>query len=257
MTTHTRTVPGRVGIRRPRVAGFLAATAVIILATYALGALRVAQPRTLPAGVAAQPPAAGVTDPGLRSGALVAPGTTSALPPGSIEQIDHAIALWSANVAKEPRDFLSATTLASLYHDRGRLSGDLADQQKALEAAATAERAAPRETPARVIEAAIKFTLHDFDGAYGVAQAVLRDEPGNQTALATMADAEHELGRLDAARADYDRLAALPGARGAALDVRLARLAYLAGDAPGAVQRSDAALAATREAADAGETVDV
>jgi tetratricopeptide (TPR) repeat protein len=258
MTTEMRTLPGRHGFRRPRAVGILAAAAVIVLATYASGALRAAPPRTLPAGPAAQAPAAIVpAGGGADPATLVAPGSTNGLVPGSIAQIDHAIAIWSANVAKEPRDFFSATTLASLYHERGRLSGDLEDQQKALEAAATAERAAPKETPARVIEAAIKFTLHDFDGAYGVAQAVVRDEPANQTALATMADSELELGRIVAARTDYDRLAAMPGAKGAALDIRLARLAYLSGDAAGAVRQSTAALAATRKTAAEGETVDL
>ena len=255
MTTEMRTFTSRQGIRRPRTVGFLAAAAVVVLATYGLGALRGTPPRGLPGGPAA--PAAAPAAGGDGSTTLAAPGSTTALVAGSIGQIDHAIPTWSANVAKEPRDFFSATTLAALYHERGRLSGDLADQQKALEAAMTAERAAPHETPARVIEAAIKFTLHDFDGAYGVAQAVVRDEPGNQTALAVMADAELELGHVADARADYDRLAAMPGATGPALDVRLARLAYLSGDGAEARKRSEAALAATRTAAAAGETVDL
>jgi hypothetical protein len=254
MTTDTRTFTGRHGIRRPRAAGILAAACMLVLATYAVGAVR--QPATTlpPAQVGGGSAGRDAdTDPG----GLSAPGTTTDLVPGSIDQLDHAIAMWSANVAKEPRDFLSATTLASLYHERGRLNGDLADQQKALEVAATAERAAPQETPARVLEAAIKFTLHDFQGAYGVAQSVVRDEPGNLGALATMADAELELGRVSAARSDYDRLAAMTGAAGPALDVRLARLAYLSGDAAGAVARSRVALAATRTAAAAGQTVDL
>jgi tetratricopeptide (TPR) repeat protein len=251
MTTDVRTFTGRHGIRRPRMVGILAAACVLMVATYAVGALR-PSPSSPPARAGGGP-----AGPGAEPGTLVAPGSTADLVPGSIDQLDHAIAMWSANVAKEPRDFLSATTLASLYHERGRLNGDLADQQKALEAAVVAERAAPKETPARVLQAAIKFTLHDFQGAFGVAQAVVRDEPGNLGALATMADAELELGRVSDARADYDRLAAMPGTAGPALDVRLARLAYLSGDAAGAVERSRAALAATQTAAAAGQTVDL
>jgi tetratricopeptide (TPR) repeat protein len=256
MTTDTRTFSGRHGIRGPRAVGFLVAAVVIVLATYAVGTLRAPSGGTLPkvaAGAATQP--AGVAaDPGA---ALAAPGTATVLVPGSIDQLTQGIAIWSANVAKEPLDFFSATTLASLYHERGRLNGDLADQQKALQATATAERAAPHETSARVLEASIKYTLHDFESAYGTAQAVFRDEPTNLGALATMADAELELGRIADARADYDRLAASPGAAGAALDVRLARLAYLSGDGAAALARSRAALAATRAAAAAGTTVDL
>src|SRR5690242_5786410 len=198
MTTDIRTFNARHGLRRPRAAGVLAAAAAIVLATYVAGTLRAPATTTKSATVD--------RDTTADAAPLPAPETTSGLVPGSIDQLDHAISIWSANVAREPRDFISATTLASLYHERGRLNGDLADQQKALEAAATAERAAPRETSARVIEAAVKFTLHDFEGAYGVAQAVVRDEPGNLGALATMADAELELGRIDQARADYDSL---------------------------------------------------
>src|SRR5262245_18524378 len=127
MTTDVRTFTGRHGTRRPRVVGILAAASVLVLATYAAGALR--QPsRTLPPAQAG-----GAARQGTDAGPLPAPGTTVDLVPGSIEQLDHAIAIWSAIVAKEPRDFFSATTLASVYHERGRLNGDLADQQKALE----------------------------------------------------------------------------------------------------------------------------
>ena len=63
-------------------------------------------------------------------------------------QLDRGIKVWAANLVAEPRDFLSATTLAALYHERGRLTGDLADHQRALEAAQTAARSRPPNLPA-------------------------------------------------------------------------------------------------------------
>jgi tetratricopeptide (TPR) repeat protein len=186
---------------------------------------------------------------------LVPPGAAGTLIAGSVEQLDRSISIWAANVAREPRDFLSATTLAELYHARGRLTGDLADQERALEAVATAQRAAPGEAAARTIEASVRLTLHDFDGALGIAEALVRDDPMQLGALAALADAKLELGRIADARADYDRLAA--AASGPALDIRLARLASVSGDAEEAVRLSRSALDASRAADAAGETVEL
>ena len=123
----------------------------------------------------------------------------------SLAQLDHNIGLWTANLTANPHDYLSATTLATLYHGRGRLTADLGDHQRALEAARTAIRVAPTYTPAQDLAAAILFTLHDFAGAFDAAQAVLATTPKDLGALATRFDAEVELGRLDDARADLAR----------------------------------------------------
>ncbi|HEX3265415.1 MAG TPA: hypothetical protein VHR16_07080, partial [Candidatus Limnocylindrales bacterium] len=47
--------------------------------------------------------------------------------PGSIAQIDHSITAWTANLAANDKDFLSASNLATLYEGRARLSGDITD----------------------------------------------------------------------------------------------------------------------------------
>ena len=49
--------------------------------------------------------------------------------------------------------------------------------------------------PARALEATILFTLHDFEAAYVAADALVREDPANTSALATRFDAELELGR--------------------------------------------------------------
>ena len=213
---------------RPRAAGILIAAAAVVLATHLGSALA---PR--PAPDPALPPAAALTDP-------------SGIAHASIDTIDRSIGAWTQNLIANPRDFLAATNLAVLYHGRGRLSGDLADTDRALEAAATALHIAPGHAPARAAEAAIRFTLHDFVGARGVAEALVRDDPTQLGALATLADAKLELGRLAGARADYERLAAATG--GPAVDVRLARLAYVSGDPDGAVAHARAAYDAAARA---------
>lgn len=256
MSTITRSASGGVARRRPRAAGILLAATVLVGLTYVGSALRPAASRPADAGPANGVPATVAPDSapiGLPGSAGGVGATTST--PGSLDQIDRSIKLWAANLAAEPRDFISATTLASLYHARGRLTGDLADHKKALEAARTAVRIAPTEPGARDLEAAVLYTLHDFAGAFSAASALYHDDPAQLGALATMADSELELGRVDAARADFDRLAAQ--AKGPALDIRLARLAYVTGDLDGALKLARGALATATASAAVGETTDL
>ena len=128
MTSATSSIPGRRGLRRPRAIGILVAAASIVGMTYVSSVLL--RPATAHRS-AASAPAAALGVPGAADPAAV---------PGSVAQLDRGIKVWAANLAAEPRDFLSATTLAALYHERGRLTGDLADHQRALEAAQTAAR---------------------------------------------------------------------------------------------------------------------
>ena len=193
----------------------------------------------------AQRPGASTGDPTtIEAPAGVAGGAVSL----SIDQIDRSIAVWSANLAAEPQDFLSATNLAVLYHGKGQLTGDLTDHERALAAAGTALAIAPTYAPSRALDAAIRFTLHDFEGAYAAADSLYRDDPTQLGALATRVDAALELGRIDVARRDLDALAV--SADGPAVDIRLARLAYLTGDAGEAVRQArDALDAATSSGA--------
>ena len=132
MTSATSSIPGRTGLRRPRAIGILVAAALIVGMTYVSSVVPAPAPRRRPPAA----PAAALGVPGAADPAAV---------PGSVAQLDRGIKVWAANLAAEPRDFMSATTLAGLYHERGRLTGDLADHQRALEAAQTAARVAPTE----------------------------------------------------------------------------------------------------------------
>jgi tetratricopeptide (TPR) repeat protein len=242
MTTATSSIRGGRGHRRPRAIGVLAAAALIVGMTYvSTGLIRPGPPTGTPAP---EPAALGIPgDPG------------AALTPGSVPQLDRSIRVWAANLAAEPRDFLSATTLAALYHARGRLTGDLADHERALEAARTAARIAPTEPAARELEAAIAYTLHDFSGAFTTAEALFRDDPTQLGALATMADAELELGRVADARAHYIVLTAR--SKGPAVDVRLARLTFVTSQPAEALRLARSARDAARAETAAGETQDL
>ncbi len=176
------------------------------------------------------------------------PGTAGVQPAiGSVAQLDHNIAAWTANLRANPKDFISATNLASLYAGRARLTGDVDDYQRGLEAARQAVAIAPTQPAARSLEAALLFSLHDFRAARDTADAIVRADPAQLGALATRADAEIELGDLEAASDDLDALAAATS--GPAVLVRQARLASARGDLTGALRLAVAA----RDAALSGD----
>ncbi len=222
--------------RRPRLTGFVAAAILIVVASYAVSA--VTGPRRSEAP--AEHGSTGTTPITPRGEASI-PGAGGSDPAaGSIERIDRSIGAWSKNLAANPLDFISATNLATLFHGRGRLSYDLGDHQRALAAARTAIEIEPTHVPARALEATILFTLHDFDAAFVAADALVRVDPANTSALATRFDAEVELGRIDDARADLERLT---GVGGPGVTIRDARLSSVTGDPAGALSQARAARA--------------
>lgn len=227
---------------RTRLAGFLAATALILIGSYAVASPR---PSAVPTGRPA-PEATSEPLPVAAPADLGSAGSDSwAI--GSLAQIDRSISTWSKNLDANERDFISATNLATLYQGRGRVSYDLGDHERALEAVRIALQIEPGHAPARALEATILFTLHDFKAAFDAADALVRDDPDQLGAVATRFDAELELGRVDAARADIERLAE---AGGPAVTIRRARLQSVTGDPA-------AALELARTALDAAEADDL
>jgi tetratricopeptide (TPR) repeat protein len=214
--------------RPPRAAGLILAAALIVAGTYA-GTLF---PST-PASTAGDPPV-GDSPTTVRIDA-------GAAPIDSVAQIDRSIEAWSKNLAANPRDFLAATNLAVLYQGRGRLSYDVADYGRSLDAARTALSIEPGHAPARLAEASTLVSLHDFPAAAAAADAVLIDHPNELAAVAVRFDAELELGRIDDARADLE---ALSRTGGAAVLIREARLASVTGESARALELATAARSA-------------
>jgi tetratricopeptide (TPR) repeat protein len=212
-------------LRRPRMLGLLVAAGIIVAGTYVAAGIR--------------PPA----DASSATPAAAGPVTTSSpaaldvggAPIVSVAQIDHSIEAWSTNLETNPRDFLAATNLAALYQGRGRITYDLTDYERALTAAKTALEIEPKHAPARAVEAAVLFSLHEFPDAFATADALVREDPTQLGALATRFDAALELGRIDDARADLERLATIGGP---GVLIREARLASLTGDHATALARA-------------------
>ena len=197
--------------RASRLAGLIG---IIVAAALVLVGSRLAS--------APSPDAAGPASGGVVIGATPSGGT---LPAG------ERVAFWEARIASGG-SYLDRLFLADAYLDRVRLSGDLADLDRATLALEQAAADAPDPAPVRSRQARVAFALHDFAAAAGIADELLAADPDDLAALSIAGDARLELGDLEESRALYRRLAAR--APSAAASVRLARIAFLEGDLAGA-----------------------
>jgi tetratricopeptide (TPR) repeat protein len=221
--------PGR------RLVVVVGATAVVLGSTYLARELTGDPPPAPPPG----PPAAAV-EPQLAP-AVPAAGADDAL----LERFQRAIDAWTASLAANEANYLAATNLGLTYAGRARITGDLEDYQRALEAADLALTASPADLAARELRATVLFALHDFAAARTEALAVLDQAPDALQARAVLGDASLELGDLEAARAAFDELGRL--APSAPVWSRLAHVAFVTGDRDRAIS-----LASSAAATDAG-----
>jgi tetratricopeptide (TPR) repeat protein len=223
-------------VRRPRPFALLVASLALVAASQLTTLLHSAFPAS-PASPAERPP-----DPLTVNGSVTAPDAPVANAPGSLAQIDHSIAAWTTNLAANGHDFLSAANLGVLYEARARLSGDVSDYTRATEAANRSLAIEPKQLDVLALHARLLLATHDFGRALTEAQSLDRTAPDQPAILSIMADAQLELGDVDAATDLYERIQAL--APGPAVTARLARVAFLRGDPVGAVSQAVSAHAA-------------
>jgi tetratricopeptide (TPR) repeat protein len=231
MTTNRRTIL----IGRPRPIAILAAALMLASATWV--GQWISRSDSSPIGAARPAQDA----PAVNAPFTAGPADADGLPALDLTALDDQIELWSRKAAANDNDYISATNLGVLYLGRARLTGDLADYDRASQAVARALAADPAFTAARALDGVVRYATHDFTGALAAAEALLTDEPGQVDALTVVADANLELGRIDTARTAYDELRRL--APGPSLDARLARLSYLTGDPAGALELAQGARA--------------
>lgn len=202
-----------------KAAALLAACAVVVASSHAV--------RTATAPGTVRPAAAAL------EGLERAPGRLDAA------ELARLIGAYEDRLHARP-DALEYGFLSRLYLERARLTGDVNSYTQAAAAATAALRIGPGDTETRVRLASIRSSLHDFAGALELAHEILSEDPNESAAVSLAGDAFLELGDYAAATDSYGRLAALaPGA--AAVEARLARLAFLRGDTPGAVRLAEAA----------------
>jgi tetratricopeptide (TPR) repeat protein len=217
--------------RRLRPLAILGAALALVAASQVASLLSVSS--TPPAGAPSQRTVAGPVAP---AGAPIAGA------PGSLEVIDHSIAAWTANVAANTRDFVSAANLGILYEARARLSGDVSDYLRATTAAERSLAIEPRQLEVQAQHARLQLATHDFAGALAEAREINLAAPNQPAVLSIMGDASLELGDVDGAERLYAQIESLTP--GAPVTARLARVAFLRGDAASAVTMAEAAYAA-------------
>ena len=237
--------------RRIRPVGFLAASLALVIAGQLASIVRgpeATAPQAVSPGVAPARPGVPAAPPAVE-GPISPPNAPLAGTPGSLAQIDSSIARWSANLAANDLDFISARNVALLYEGRARISGDVTDYVRAEEAASRSLGIEPRQLDVQALHARVLLATHEFSRALTEASAVDRAAPNQPAVLAIMGDASLELGDVDAAAALYDRIEAL--APGPAVTVRQARIAFVRGDVSGATALAGSAYEA---AVDEGQT---
>src|SRR4051812_26197566 len=224
---------------RPRLgpAVLLAASLGVVVVSQLVSLSR--PPQVLPKPAAGVAPAV-VDNPGAAAGSVTS----------DLAQIDHSIKAWTANLAANDKDFYSATNLGQLYDARARLTGDISDYSRSLEALNRALGIEPSLDATRLLHARELLATHDFTGALSEAGEIDRRVPGQPPVLAVMGDAELELGDVDGAEAAYNQL--LAAAPGAPISARLARVAFVRGRTVDALTLAKQAVDQSAAAGDSG-----
>jgi len=222
------------GRTRYLVAGVLAASIAGAAVTY------VGRPTTEPRAVET-PLAASTTLPGGGASALSqAPGRPQ------LAELERLIRSFGDQTTESP-SAAGFTFLGQLELERARLTGDAASYTRAERALEHAVQLSPDDPEAAALLAGVRFTTHDFVGAFELASEVYASDR-SLSALAVRGDAALELGRYVDASADYHVLAGSQPGTSTSL-VRLSRLAFLRGDP---AEAGRLAAAAERAAASEG-----
>jgi tetratricopeptide (TPR) repeat protein len=169
----------------------------------------------------------------LRQKASAAPlsqttiGLDDSVPAPEMKTTDELIAFWRQRFDRDPHDFISLTYLGQSYMHKGRETGDASQYERADAIFRKALQLDSQYEPAQAYLSADLFVKHDFSGSLQLASQVYKNDPRALQALATVGDAQLELGRYPEAEVSYGTLA--EKAPSAAVYGRLARLAWLQG----------------------------
>jgi tetratricopeptide (TPR) repeat protein len=169
---------------------------------------------------------------GSAAGLAQAPGRPQ------LAELERLIRSFGEQTAESP-NASGFAFLGQLELERARLTGDVASYTRAEEALSRAVELAPTDTETQALLASVRFTTHDFTGAFDLASEIYGRD-GEIAALAVRGDAALELGRYAVAAEDYGTLESVAPDSSATL-VRLARLAFVTGDADEAARLGAAA----------------
>lgn len=236
----SRPAAARLRSGRIRAVGLVGAALVIAIGSQVLAAGR---PSQLP--TASAPPAVTQADPATGNQApqvvdLDVVAGSGAATDADVTRIKANNAFWSAKLVAHANDFVAAEKLGESEIELARATGDLSAYVAAGDALDTALRLYPDMAAAKAFKGVVLVALHRFTDARTLAESVLVDTPDDPTSLATLGDANLELGDVVAARTAFTHLAAV--APGAAASVRLGHLAFIVGDTATALRYARAAV---------------
>ena len=143
-------------------------------------------------------------------------------------------------VARDPDDIVALNRLSGEYLARFRESGNDADLDRAFKAAEQSLQSVPADvnTGGLAARARASHALHRFAAARDDGRRLLTLVPNKRYPLEILGDALLELGDYAGAGDIYAKMETFPGAEpDAGTEVRVARLALIRGDRPGAARR--------------------
>jgi tetratricopeptide (TPR) repeat protein len=150
-----------------------------------------------------------------------------------MKNTDQLITFWKQRYENDPRDYISLTYLGTSYLRKGRETGDASNYEEAEVVLRKSTTINPNYELTQAYLSASLFVKHDFLNALDIANRVYTKDPRALQALATVGDAQLELGRYTEAENSYQTLA--DKSPSAPVFSRLARLTWLEGDPAGAL----------------------
>lgn len=171
---------------------------------------------------------------GSSASAAISIGFEDSLPAPRMKTTQELIEFWRGGVVRDPYDYISLTYLGQSFMRRARETGDVADYERAEAALRKALELNPNYELALAYLASVQYVKHDFAGALQLAQRVYAFDPQAVQALATIGDAQMELGKYVEAESAYRQL--LERSPSAPVYSRLSRLAWLHGQVSEALE---------------------
>ncbi|HWE34935.1 MAG TPA: tetratricopeptide repeat protein [Isosphaeraceae bacterium] len=154
---------------------------------------------------------------------------------------EGAIRMLEGRLKDDPNDVASRLMLGEMHVRHAHEAGDLAGFERAEACFRAVQKARPTDRRAQLMLAMVLCDRHKFAEAMAMARRVAAKNPKNIDAMATIADANLELGRYDEAEAGCKALMKLTPEP--PVMARVARLAELRG-------KTDEAIALLRRAGD-------
>ena len=156
-----------------------------------------------------------------------------AAPTLGMKNTDELITFWKQRFERDPHDYISLTYLGVSYLRKGRETGDAGNYEKAETVLRKSTGINPNYELTQAYLSASLFVKHDFLNALDIANRVYTKDPRALQALATVGDAQLELGRYTDAQSAYQTLA--DKSPSAPVYSRVARLTWLQGNPKGAL----------------------